>query len=94
MDQINYQKVQLVVLGLLVSYGIANMCGVNVPVANVPGVNRVIDLLCILLSVDQLRNRISRADAAPPLPIDPAIADLIKFQAAVKNVAANVNLKQ
>ena len=62
----NYQKVQMCILVLLVAYGIANMAGVNVPAANVPAVNRIIDVLFILLAADQLRGRIQQADGAVP----------------------------
>jgi len=90
-----YQKIQLTVFGLLVAYGVANMAGVNVPLANLPAVNRVVDMLFILLAADQLRSKISQADSAPSAPpVDPAVQELLKFQAAVGKVAAAASTKQ
>jgi hypothetical protein len=71
-------RVQLTLLGLVVIYAIALLCGVTVPLANREAFAGIWAVILLLIDVDKLKEAISKADDAsvnpPPdnLKNDPA----------------------
>lgn len=63
--KINYSIVQLVLLALVISYGIALLCGVSVPAANKEAFAGIWAVIIVLLNPDKLRDMITAADTPP-----------------------------
>ncbi|CAB4211822.1 hypothetical protein UFOVP1419_31 [uncultured Caudovirales phage] len=56
--RVNYEIVQLVLLGLIIVYGIALLAGLAIPVENKEAFAGVYSVILLLLSVSNLQKRI------------------------------------
>lgn len=56
--KVNYEIVQLVLLGLIIIYGIALLVGLRIPVENKEAFAGVYSVILLLLSVSNLQKRI------------------------------------
>lgn len=56
--KVNYEIVQLVLLGLVVTYGVALLAGMKIPVENKEAFAGVYSVILLLLSVSNLQKRI------------------------------------
>lgn len=56
--KVNYEIVQLVLLGLIIIYGVALLVGLRIPVENKEAFAGVYSVILLLLSVSNLQKRI------------------------------------